>query len=95
MRAHLLLAGYITAKGFLITWTGNGNPALPLCPANVKKSCVSGFSLNGGGLFVTLPPTAKQYLVTKYNGSQYYVRTNGYDYKGNAISSAYETVPVK
>jgi hypothetical protein len=95
LAAVLVLGAKKAPVPLLITWPSNGNPGVPLCSTTVKKSCVSGFTVKGGGYgHVVLPATASSYLAPNA-AKTYYVRTNGYDYKGNAISSAYETVPVK
>jgi hypothetical protein len=78
----------------LISWTGDGNPLVPVCNG-ATQNCKKDITVldKTTGAEATVPITTLSYAAPNPNDS-YAVRVNGFDGQGNSISSEYEIVPV-
>lgn len=75
-----------------ISWTGNGNPAVPVCGA-VKANCVSSVTVRDavtGAVVVAAPAPGS--VAMQGAADSFEIETNGYDSNGAALSSGYEPV---
>ena len=79
-----------------ITWTGDGNPLVPICGADLVN-CKSSLTVHDDKLntdaVLPLPVISNAYSAPN-PADTYEVRVNGYNGQGLPISSPYEAVPV-
>jgi hypothetical protein len=81
-------------NSLLITWSSDGNPLVPICDADLANCKASITVLDQTTGVATNVPIGSNAYYAPNSTDTYQVRVNGYDWKGLAISSAYETVTV-
>lgn len=67
-----------------LTWTGTGNPAIPLCTATVTKGCLTTYTIYQDGVVLAqnIPATALAYVATTLPPAG----THTYQLKINAVN---------
>ena len=88
------LPGSSAAQPMLV-WKNTGNSLVPVCPSTTARSnCLSNYTIRNAntGATVTVAITATSYGPVDL-ASSYEIRVNGFDGKGNPISSPYVALP--
>lgn len=79
-----------------LTWANDGNLSVPPCPDIAPFDCVSNYSIldTTSGATVTVAITETSYMPPTVNlTDSYEIRVNGYDGKGDPLSSPYVAFP--
>lgn len=79
-------------KTLIISWTGDGNPSIPVCSTS-RVNCKSQIQIHDmtSGMDYFVPVTDLNFIAP-VSSDTYEVRTDGYDGYGNQIYSIYDIV---